>query len=214
MVFFSCVDRVGQQAAPGGRLVLPDLAVINSELPLKLPDLDLPDTQKTVHLNDGIEAEIRKTIYSYYFIDCSGDSSETYFKVKDTYIGTIRLHDSLQTIFMVLFKHLPAGEVNSKLIFYNNSTKEFIGHPIDFNLHALYDFNNGKLAPSNLKDSFKITTPEIELVDFDKDGINEFRLTRLYHNGTANTIETIVLKICNNNVDTVEFKQKWIGAGT
>ena len=214
MVLFSCLDRVGQQAAPGERLVLPDLAVINSELPLKLTVLDLQDTRKTVHLNDGIEAEIRKTIYSYYFIDCSGDSSETNFKVKDTYIGTIRLHDSLQTIFIVLFKHLPTEEVNSKLIFYSNSTKEFIGQPIDFNLHALYDFNNGKLTLSNLKKRFKITTPEIELVDFDKDGINEFKLTRLYHNGTANAIETTVLKIYNNKIDTVEFKQKWLGAGT
>ena len=212
LLCFSCQEQ--RKTITGQTLTLPEFSVIDTKFPLNLSELNLQTEEDLIQLNDGIVAKIEMTIYSFYLNECSGDSSETYFKLKDSFIGALRLQDKSWTIFVVLFKHLPGGQVNSKLLFYNNFSKYFIEKPLDFNIHALYDFENGKLKPSNLKNQLKINTPEIERVNCEADGESKFRLTRLYHNGTANAIETLVLKVADNNVDTVDFNRKWIGNGT
>jgi len=204
----SCTDKIKGQATRSS-LTLPDLSVTDASFPLNLSILNLKDKKNIIHLNDDIESKIKQTIYAYYFDVCMGDSSETQFKVRDIYVGTIRLHDTFQTLFLILFNHIPGGEVNSKVLFYDNQAKVFCDSLFDFNLHALYDTNNGKLKPSNLKQELKINSPEIELVDFDKDGRNEFKFTRLFHDGTANAIETAILKVANNRLDTLDFEQIW-----
>lgn len=191
----------------------PKLSITNASFPLSLTDINFQDAKNIEVFNDGIEATITRTISDIYYNDCNGDSNQTYFSIDDTYIGTIRLRDSLQSIFMVIFQHIPGG-LGSKILFYDMVAKKFTDSTLDFNIHGLYDFDNLKLRPSNLKDGFKITTPEIELVDFDKDGIYDYKFTRLYHNGTANAIETTVIKVTGNKIDTLDFKQKWIGQGT
>lgn len=184
------------------------ISVIDSNFPLHLNKIVLKDNEQTIQLNDGINSKIKQTIHEYYFKECFGDSLQTYFSLKDIYIHTIRLHDSLQTLFLVLLKR-PTGYVNSKVLFYDNLKKEFSPEAFNFNIFALYDFENGKLIPSNLKTAFKIKTPEIELVDADKDGINDFKFTRLYHNGTANSIQTTILTVKNAQIDTLDFDEKW-----
>ena len=193
---------------------MPEFSVIDTKFPLNLSELNLQTEEDLIQLNDGIVAKIEMTIYSYYINECSGDSSETNFKLKDSFIGAFRLQEKSWTIFVVLFKHLPGGQVNSKLLFYNNFSKYFIEEPLDFNIHALYDFESGKLKPSNLKNQFKISSPEIEIVNSEKEEESKFRLTRLYHNGTANAIETLVIKVADNKIDTLDFNRKWIGVGT
>jgi hypothetical protein len=193
---------------------MPEFSVIDTKFPLNLSELNLQTEEDLIQLNDGIVAKIEMTIYSYYINECSGDSSETNFKLKDSFIGALRLQEKSWTIFVVLFKHLPGGQVNSKLLFYNNFSKYFIEEPLYFNIHALYDFKNGKLKPSNLKNQFKISSPEIEIVNSEKEEESEFRLTRLYHNGTANAIETLVIKVADDKIDTLDFNRKWIGVGT
>ncbi len=131
----------------------------------------------------------------------------------DAYISAIRLYDSLQTIYIVLLKHYPTGAVNSKVLFYDNLKKEFSDNDFDFNLYALYDLDKGKLIPTNLKTELNITAPEIEITDYNKDGINDYKFTRLYHNGTTNAIETTVLKVSDGKVETLDFQQKWIEYG-
>jgi hypothetical protein len=190
---------------------MPEFSVIDTKFPLILSELDLQKKEDFIQLNDRIDEKIEMTIHSYYFNECSGDSSETDFKVKDIFIGALRLQDKYWTIFVVLFKHFPVGQVNSKLLFYNNFSKQFIEEPLDFNIHALYNFENGILKPSNLKNSFKIIVPEIERVNCEKDRESKFRFTRLYHNGTANAIETLVLKVTDNKIDTLNFNREWIG---
>lgn len=186
------------------------ISVIDSEFPLRIGTIDFNDSTKIIQLNDKINSKLEQTINDYYFNACSGDSAETYFSIKDIYINTIRLRDSIFTVFVVLLKHMPDGLINSKILFYNNDCKQFIDKVIDFNIHALYYFKDGKLIPTNLKEQFKITTPEIELINDKQQGMNNFKFTRLYHNGTANAIETVILQVTDNKVDSLDFKQKWI----
>ena len=185
-----------------------DISAIDVTFPLKITEVNFDSKSSIIHLNDGIIAKIEQTVKSYYAIDSVKDNSQSY---KDSYINTIRLHDSLQTIYLVLLKHFPTGVVNSKVLFYDNQKKEFADKTFDFNLHALYDFDNGKIKPTNLKSDFKITSPEIELVDFNKDGVSDYKFTRLFHNGTFNSIQTTILTIKNSTFDTLNFTEKGLG---
>ena len=211
VTLLACRDGIKQTAPTKQNLSLSPISIIDANFPLTLSNINLQDTPNITHSNDEIENKIYQTVYSYYFNDCSGDSAETYFKLKDVYIGTIRLHDSLQTIYLVVLNHFPGGQVNSRILFYNNSSKQFIDKPLDFNIHALYDYNNGQLTPTNLKEQFQINSPEIQLIDYDKDNKNDFKLIRLYHNGAANAIETAILRVKNMKIDTLNFNQKTIG---
>ncbi len=181
------------------------ISAIDRKLPLRLDELNIEDKNNTIQLKDGINSKIEEVIKDYAKDIEFYDSIQTY---KDTYIGTIRLHDSLQTIYLVLLKHNPANEVNSRVLFYDNQKKEFADNVFDFNLWVLYDFVNGKLTPTKLKTDFEITTPEIEVVDFNKDGINDFKFVRFWHNGTFNAIHTTILTVKNNKIDTLYFDYK------
>lgn len=185
-----------------------DITAIDEKFPLELAKIDLSRKDNIVHLNDQITSKIEQTIENYYTHDCLPDSLHTY---KDTYINTIRLQDSLQTIFLVLLRHYPFEELRGEVLFYDNTKKEFADSVCDFKIYALFDFKNGRLEPTNFKTDFKIDTPEIQLIDFDKDGINDFKFTRLYHNGTFNTVRTAILTVKNSNFDTLDFKEKGLG---
>lgn len=178
------------------------ITAIDAKLPLKLDKIDF--NENIVHLNDGIVSTIKKTAKKYAYELTFYDSSQTY---RDVYLNTIQLHDSLQTIYIVLLKHYPTNAVNSKVLFYDNQKKKFADKVVDFNLHALYDFDHEKLTPSNLKTDFKITSPEIEIVDFNKDGINDFKFTKLLHNGTFNALHTTVLTINNLRLETLLMEE-------
>jgi hypothetical protein len=182
-----------------------NISAIDKKFPLKISEVNFDGKDDIIQLNDGTISKIEQTIKNYYATDCLKDSLQT---CRDTYINTIRLHDSLQTIYLVLLKHYPTEVVNSKVLFYDNQQKEFTVKPFDFNLYALYEFDNGKLKPTNLKTDFKVTTPEIELVDFNKDGLNDYKFTRLFHNGTFNSIQTTILTIKNTKIDTLYFNER------
>jgi hypothetical protein len=184
------------------------ITAIDANLPLRLDEINLEDENNIVHLNDGIISKIENVVKKYGSDFEFYDSSQTY---KDIYINTIRLQDSLQTIYLVLLKHYPTGELNSKVLFYENQKKEFINNVFDFNLWVLYDFDNGKLKPTDLKIHFKISSPEIEVVDFNKDRVNDYKFVRLWHNGTFNAIHSTILTVSNSNIDTLNFDEKPIG---
>jgi hypothetical protein len=210
LLLFACTESINPQSVAHKTLTKPKLTVINANFPLILLKVKLNDRTRIVHLSNDVKNKIHQTVYDYYFNECQGDSSEIYFKVRDTYIGTIQLRYSSHSVFVVLLCHVPTNKVNSRILFYNNSTKTFIGKPLDFNLYALSDYSQGKLTPTNLKKQLKINTPEIVLNKSEKNGENEFIFTRLYHNGTSNAIETVVINVGNSTVDTISFKQKWM----
>jgi hypothetical protein len=207
---FGCTSTQKENIQPlpaTKHLILPDYKILDASFPLKLSLLDLQDTTKSHYPDADIETKISQTVSSYYFNECGGDSSETTFKIKDVYISTLHLRDSLYSIYLLLLKHFPNEEVNGKILIFDNKSKMFIDKALDFNLHALYDFRDGKLPPSNLKINFNITTPEIEVTKTENP---QFQFNRLYHNGTSNSFETTIIKIKGNKIDTAYFNRKWI----
>lgn len=212
-ILFGCTDRQTKnsdtQKIESSKNEEPFLiSAINAKFPLRLDEINLEDKNNTIHLNDGIVSKIEDVVKEYARDFGFYDSSQTY---KDTYINTIRLQDSLQTIYLVLLKHYPTGELNSRALFYDNQKKEFIDKTFDFNLWILYNFDNGKLKPTDLKTQFKINSPEIDVVDFNKDKINDYKFVRLWHNGTFNAIHTTILTVRNSRIDTLHFDEKPIG---
>ena len=202
---FSCSNRQTKSSnIQKNNNILNFISIIDSKFPLRLNEINLQDQNNTIQLNDGIVSKIEEIIKEYASDIEFNDSTQIY---KDLYINTIRLRDSLQTIFVVLLKHYQTGYINSRVLFYDNVEKKFANKAFDFNLWALYNFEEGKFKPTNLKTDFKITSPEIELVDYDKDGINDFKFTRLWHNGTFNVMLTTILTIKNNQLDTLYLQE-------
>ncbi len=202
-IMSGCANR---QAVPSINCKLAD-----ATYPLELSKLDILAAENFVHLSDEITGRIEQTVREYYTNECAVNGDTVAFSVNDILIRTLRLRDSSHSVFLLLLRHIPTGAVNGKLLFYNNNERRFINDvAIDFNLHALYCYEDGQLKPTNLEDELKLEMPELQLVDVDSDGINEFELKRLYHNGTANAIETTVLKIGKQRIDTLAFTQEWI----
>ena len=209
-VLFSCVERQTKNSETQKNSCFNHvdsvvISAIEVKFPLYLTEIDLDDKENTVYLNDRIVSKIDETIKEYATDIEFYDSSQTYM---DNYINTFRLRDSLCTLFLVLLKHYPTGAVNSKVLFYDNQKKEFAEKIVDFNLHALYDFDNEYLKSTNLKTAFNITTPEIELVDYDTNGLNDYKFVRLWHNGTFNAIHTTILSVKDSHIDTLLFIEK------
>ena len=143
-VLFSCVERQTKNSETQKNSCFNHvdsvvISAIEVKFPLYLTEIDLDDKENTVYLNDRIVSKIDETIKEYATDIEFYDSSQTYM---DNYINTFRLRDSLCTLFLVLLKHYPTGAVNSKVLFYDNQKKEFAEKIVDFNLHALYDFDN------------------------------------------------------------------------
>jgi hypothetical protein len=182
------------------------ITVWDAKFPLKMTEVDFNKRDYVSYPNADIVAKIEQTIQTYVH-NCPG-IEEGLVASNDIYINTIRLRDSLQTIFVVLLRDCPTSFPNSRVLFYDNVEGKFASKAFNFNLFALYDLDHGKFKPSNLKTIFRITTPEIELVDYDKDGIHDFRFRRLYHNGTANAIQTTILGVKNLKVDTLYFNER------
>lgn len=180
-----------------------EFPVIDSKFPLFIGKIDF-EHQDEVEPNDEIKAKILKTVTDFYNNDSGIE--EPYkkdFGLKDSHFKTIRLQGKYQTVFVIILKFFPSNELISKVLFYDNNSKQFIREPLDFKIFALYDFTDGKLTPTNLKEEFKIEIPEIKITDK-----NEFEFTRLWHNGTFNAIETTILKVSENKIDTIKFNKK------
>ncbi len=235
-IFVSCFDKQTKNAEKNilqknNEILSPfTISIIQAKYPLRLSEINVMDTSSEIQLGNEIKDRIEQTVKEYYQNDCDSDSQYSY---RDTYINTIKLDDSLYTVFLVLLKHYPTKAINSKVLFYDNFKKKFIHYEYDFNLHALYEiamhkqnantdedsmaysmwqlknklstheFENGKLKPTDLKTDYRINIPEIELVDFDTNGITDYKFTRLLHNGTYNAIQTTIFSLSNNRVDTL-----------
>jgi hypothetical protein len=180
------------------------IAPIDATFPLRLDEIDLGEMNGVV-LNDAINARITRVVENYYKNECLADSLHSY---KDTYVNTIRFYQRSHTVFLVLVKHYPSEWLSSKALFYDNAKKEFLDGEFDFKIYAMYDFSNDKITPSRLKTQLKLSSPEIELIDYDKDGIDDFKLVRLYHNGTFNAIHTAILSVANHKIDTLLYKEE------
>lgn len=220
MIVFSCQNSMEEdaniqekvdkeKAIVKDNFKIPHVEVITAELPIKLASIDLENKKLVQQISDGKMSEIEKEIRNYYLNDCGG-SKEHHYSVKDVYIKTIQINNNSNYIlYWVLFKHI-AGKINSKILFFDNTQKEFSEYVHDLNIHGLYNEKDRKIIPSNLKELFKLDFSEIEIVDFDKDEFTDFRLRSLYHNGTANAIEEMIIEVNQTDADTLKFEREWI----
>jgi len=176
-----------------------------SSFPLYLNDINFGDQKKYVTLDEATISRIDNLIRIYYIRESEGDSLQLASAISKVYFNTLQFRDSLHTIYLVLLRHEPTGYLNSKILFYDNKAKAFSEKVFDFNLHALYDFKEQKLTPSNLKVKLHIEGPEIDQLDYDRDGRMDYRFIRLVHNGTYNAIQTTVLTFQQLNVNTLSL---------
>ena len=115
-ILFGCSDRKSKKSTVSKNDTQFEIFAIYEKLPLHLEELNFQDKKKLIYLNDGIVSKIEAVIKDYTKDIEFYDSTQSY---KDTYINTIQLRDSLYTMYLVLFKHYPTGEVNSKVLFSN-----------------------------------------------------------------------------------------------
>lgn len=191
-------------------LTLPQISVIKGNFPLSIQAVNFQARKNKLSVNDAIEAGIEDAVKQFYFNECSGDSTETFFTLRSVYFNTILLSNEDWSVFLVLMQHKPTGALNCKILFYENGSKEFVHKPLDFNLHALYHIERGALMSTDLRKHFDVKIPEVSLIDFDRDGKDDFEFVRLYHNGSANAIETTVLSVRRSSIDTLKFERVWV----
>ena len=102
---------------------LPAISAAKTQFPLYIDKLNAQKVEKGLELDSSIESKTRAIIMTYYFAECAGDTNETYFKITNVYLGTLVLHDSLVTTYLILLQHKPGKELNGKIIFFDNKTK-------------------------------------------------------------------------------------------
>jgi hypothetical protein len=119
------------------------------------------------------------------------------------------LYEKSVTIFLVLLRYPHTGDTHIKTLFYDNKAKEFIDETLDIDIWAMYQYVDKELKTSKLKEYFLNDVDEIERINHSKDEKNVFKFTRLYHNGTSNAIETTILKVQRDKIDTLFFGKKW-----
>lgn len=218
---FSCQERIEKEVifeqkpnikkinSKNDNFKIPHVEVITAELPIKLNLIDFEDIDLVQQISDGKINRIKKEIKDYYLEDCSR-GEESPYAMKDIYLKTIQINNTSNSIlYWIILKHV-SNNINSKILFFDNTTKEFSEYVHDLNIHALYNEDNKRLSPTNLKEKFRLDFPEIELIDFDKDEFADFKLSRLYHNGTANAIEEMVIEVSHFKADTLKFTRDWI----
>ena len=183
------------------------LTAIGAEFPLNLGAVNLNDTSSIVSLTEEVFSKI-DAVVKEYASTIMWDERYPHTAM-DAYINTIRLQAKQHTIYVVLLKHFPMTErLSSVVLFYDNQKNEFVKEGFDLGIYNLYLYYDGKLNPTNLKTEFNIISPELELVDFNLDGIDDFKFTRLIHNGTYNAIETVILTPKGSAFDTLYFEEK------
>ncbi|WP_314509628.1 hypothetical protein [Xanthocytophaga agilis] len=189
-------------------LTLPRLCSVETHFPIILSKVNL-QSDISRDLPDVVKTKVTDIVVNYYF-DFGGDSSQIYFTPADVYVGTICASiDTLHDLYVLLL-NAPAGPLNSKVFLYNrirNKTSESV---IDYNIHALYTRENNKLLISNLKELFRMPSPDIELLNREQDNIPKLKFTRLYHNGTTNAIEIASMKVNGVELDTLDFKRSFL----
>lgn len=203
---FTAIVLVSCSSKPNNTLPEVDYPItLAGSFPLKIGEVDLNDSKNFIALNDGILNKIQ-TVADDFAKEAM--YPEDLKEQEKALIRTVQLRDKDFTLYVVLLKSYVGSEVTAKVLFYNNETQEFLKDDFELKLYALYRYQDGKLTPSNLKELFKITAPEIELTDYNKDGINDYKFTRLWHNGTFNAIHTTIISVANKKVDTLFFKEQ------
>ena len=177
-----------------------DISAFVCEFPLRIDQIDFENKSNVLHMDKEISSAIDYIVkdYASHFID-----RYPYRTYKDTYLNTILLNDSLYTVYLVLLKHFPTQTVDGNVLFYDRREKTFIKKGYYLNLQTLYEYNKEKIEPSYFRQYQD--APEIEIADYDEDGINDYKLTRIVHrHGIYQTLTT--------NITIQDGKIKFLGS--
>ncbi len=143
-------------------------------------------------------------VEDFYFNQCAGDSSETFCRLADALLYTMKLRGRASEYYLKVVQHVPQGFVTGRLINWDPREERIIAGPADVRFSGMYNVRNGGLQPSNLKKQFKITGPELMIMD--TLGREAVIVRRLWHNGTFNSIERSVLCLDSGRVDTLSSR--------
>ncbi|KOS07291.1 hypothetical protein AM493_15525 [Flavobacterium akiainvivens] len=176
----------------------PEPLIIKATYPFTFKNANINDPQNFISVNDGINAKINEVVRS-------GCNSPKYNP--EQHIAAFQLRDSLYTLYVVTTNGCPTGELSAQVLFYNNITKTFIDNSYQYKLFANYEYANNRFKPSDLRKRYKINGPDIEKLDYNHDGVTDYKFTRLWHNGTFNALSTTVLSVAKGQIDTLYSKE-------
>lgn len=196
------VQEVVNNATPSLHLKIPNINVIPYDLPLQLNQINLNDNQNKVEISDQKVAFIEDIVKDYYYNECNGDPKQIYVKIKDTYVGTLWAVDTLTSVFYIILQQ-PSGVLDAKIAFYDNVSNQPFPTIIDHNIHTMYRLKEGHLLSSNLKKEYLAHTPLIEPIDYNQDGINDFKITSLLHSGTKPYIKTQIFDVTTRQLQVL-----------
>ncbi len=204
----SQADKDGIAHAPTSlHLDIPHINVVATGLPLHLDKIDLNAPQNKVEISDGKIALIEKVVKDYYYDECDGDLNQTFIKVKDTYIGTLWAVDTLTSVFYVILRH-PSGKLDAQIAFYDNVTNQPLSSTLRQNIHNMYHIDDGRFIPSELKKKLLQNTPEIEALDYNQDGINDFKISGLRYNNSSFTPDIKVYDVTSSQLNEIKPEKK------
>ncbi len=186
--------------ATAGKHIPQEIYVSKHTLPFDFSDLDLRDGLNRIRVSDKKEVWIREAVVQYFDSLDSPPLPENY----QLYLGTAWISDPIQDLLIVVLKH-PSGKVNSRIIICNNDS-----HPpavIDYNIHAMYQLDSGRLVETNLFSLYFDSSPLITIHSGIEHSSPQIIVNRLYHNGTSNLLEKSIFEVDSaNNLDSLLFE--------
>lgn len=174
--------------------------VIQAALPLDFTELDFNNTSKRISISDGKESLIRQSFSEYLSYLGEAKALPPGYQ---PYIGSIWIKESDHDVYIVVFKHI-TGVLNTKIIIRNSYSNPALF--LDYNIHAMYSFEEGSIKPTNLMKTLFDGIPLFKITTIDDTGTSLFELNRLYHNGTSNLMENFIFEVDNlNQLDTTSY---------
>lgn len=200
-LFLCCFFLVGSLSAQQSE-THQSLHVLACELPLDLSKVNLKDTKNIVQISEGKIGAIEKVIHDFRMREW-GDLPEQY-STDDCYVGTLWLKGGPETLYYIILQHPVTKDLKAKILFLEKNKV------IEQNLFAMYSLDGPGFKKSELFEMLDIEAPQVQLSEVDGDGIEEYTFSRLYHNGTFNALETLIMNVQEPKADTLHFSRKWI----
>jgi hypothetical protein len=177
----------------------PVIRIIEASSPLYLDNILTTEGGSTPSWK--LDLALQGVIADFYFNQCPGDSNETFCRMADALLFTVKIPGHSGDYYLMVMQHVPQGFVTGRLVSWDARKETITGGPVDIRFSGMYNVRNGVLEHSNLKKQFKITGPE--LIIKDTLGREAVVVRRLWHNGTFNSMERTVLSLDEGRVDTL-----------
>ncbi len=199
LVFIGGCAQDHERVAGTHELWRPAIRIIEATFPLYLDSVLVTEsgTSPSPKLNQALQGVVE----DLYFNQCAGASNETFYRLADALLLTMRMPTRTGDYYMMLVQHVPQGFVTGRLISWDQREERIIAGPADVKFSGMYNVRNGELQRSNLKKQFKITGPELEIMD--TLGREAIIVRRLWHNGTFNSMERTALSFDQGRLDTL-----------